>query len=112
MGDKYKRVRVMYGKKLAMSRKYTLMQEIVTASPNANNMVISSTGIAQNISQANGRPKTVLIARKTARVGRNLKIAITTAETGNIMRGKAVFRIKRWPAVIDFTPPVKELATK
>jgi CheY-specific phosphatase CheX len=33
-------------------------------------------------------------------------------DIGNIMRGKAVFRIKRWPAVIDFTPPVKELATK
>ena len=29
MGDKYKSVRVMYGKKLAMSRKYTLIQEIV-----------------------------------------------------------------------------------
>jgi hypothetical protein len=85
----------MYGKKLAMSRKYTLMQEIVTASPNANNIVIISTGIAQSICNEKGSPRTVLITRNTARVGRNLKIAITTAEIGNIMRGKAVFKIKR-----------------
>jgi hypothetical protein len=102
----------MYGKKLAISRKYTLIQEIVTARPNANNIVIRSTGMAHNICQEKGRPKTVLIARKTASVGRNLKIAMTTAESGNIMRGKAVFKIKRCPAVIDFTPPVSELATR
>jgi CheY-specific phosphatase CheX len=68
--------------------------------------------MAHNICQEKGRPRTVLIAKKTASVGRNLKIAITTAEIGNIMRGKAVFKIKRWPAVIDLTPPVSELATK
>jgi hypothetical protein len=102
----------MYGKKLAMSRKYTLMQEIVTARPNANNIVMRSTGMAHNICQEKGMPRTVLIARKTASVGRNLKIAITTAEIGNIIRGKAVFKIKRCPAVIDLTPPVNELATR
>ena len=85
----------MYGKKLAMSRKYTLTQEIVTARPSANNIVISNTGIAHNICQAKGRPRAALIARKTASVGKNLKIAMTTAETGNMIRGKAVFKIKR-----------------
>jgi hypothetical protein len=48
--------------------------------------------MAQNICQEKGRPRTVLIAKKTASVGRNLKIAMTTAETGNIMRGKAVLK--------------------
>jgi hypothetical protein len=85
----------MYGRKLAISRKYTLIQEIVTARPKANNIVIRSTGIAHNICQVKGRPRTVLITRNTASVGRNLKIAMITAETGNIMRGKAVFKIKR-----------------
>ena len=40
------------------------------------------------------------------------KMAITTAEIGNMILGKAVFKINRCPAVIDLTPPVNELATK
>jgi hypothetical protein len=51
--------------------------------------------MAHNICQAKGKPSAALIARKTASVGRNLKIAMTTAETGNMIRGKAVFKIKR-----------------
>ena len=56
------------------------MQEIVIAKAKAKKIVISKTGIAHNISNVNGVPTTALIARKTIRVGRNLKIAITTAE--------------------------------
>jgi CheY-specific phosphatase CheX len=112
IGDKYKSVLVKYGKKLAMSLKYTLMQEIVIASPRAKKMVIINTGIAHNISNEKLEPTIALIIKNTIKVGRNLKIAITTAEIGNIIRGKAVLRISRCPAVIDLTPPVKELATK
>jgi CheY-specific phosphatase CheX len=42
----------------------------------------------------------------------NLKIAITEAEIGSMMRGKAVFIIKRCPEVIDLTPPVKLFAMR
>jgi CheY-specific phosphatase CheX len=52
------------------------------------------------------------MTKKTTSVGRNLKIAITTAEIGNMMRGNAVLRIKRCPAVTDLTPPVRLFATK
>jgi CheY-specific phosphatase CheX len=45
-------------------------------------------------------------------VGRNLKMAITRAEIGSMIRGKAVFRINRWPAVTDLTPPVRLFATR
>ena len=50
--------------------------------------------------------------KKMNSVGINLNSAITDAEIGSIMRGKAVFKIKRWPAVIDLTPPVKLLLIK
>jgi len=85
-----------------------LIHEIVTANPSANKIAIIKTGIAQSISQVNGRPKIALITRKTTIVGRNLKIAIITAETGNIIRGNEVLRMSRCPAVIDLTPPTSE----
>jgi hypothetical protein len=88
------------------------MQEIVMAKAKAKKIVISKTGIAHNISNVNGVPTTALIARKTIRVGRNLKIAITTAEIGSIILGKAVLRINLCPAVTDLTPPVRLFATK
>ena len=47
------------------------------------------------ISIENFEPPTALITKKTIKVGMNLKIAMTTAEIGNITLGKAVFRIKR-----------------
>ena len=50
--------------------------------------------------------------KKINKVGINLNSAITDAEIGSITRGKAVFKIKRWPAVIDLTPPVKLLLIK
>jgi hypothetical protein len=49
---------------------------------------------------------------KTTIVGRNLNIAITTDESGSIIRGKAVFRINLCPEVTDLTPELKLLATK
>jgi CheY-specific phosphatase CheX len=88
------------------------MHEIVIASPSARNTVINRTGIAHNISIENGEPMIAFMTRKTMRVGINLRIAMTTADIGNMIRGKAVFRINRCPAVIDLTPPVNELATK
>jgi hypothetical protein len=88
------------------------MHEIVIASPKARKTVMSSTGIAHNISRENGEPIIALTTKKTIRVGRNLKIAMMTADNGNIIRGKAVFKMSRCPAVIDLTPPVNELATK
>jgi hypothetical protein len=69
-------------------------------------------GMAQSICQENGAPIIVRIAKKTIRVGMNLKIAITEAEIGSMMRGKAVFIIKRCPEVIDLTPPVKLFAMR
>ena len=78
-----------------MSRKYTLIQEIVIARPKARKTLIIKTGIAHSISIENFEPTTALITKKTIKVGMNLKIAITTAEIGNITLGKAVFRIKR-----------------
>jgi hypothetical protein len=95
-----------------MSLKYTLIQLIVIANPRAKNIVINSTGMAHNISIENGEPTIALIAMKTMSVGRNLKIAITSADIGSIIRGNAVLRIKRWPAVTDFTPPVRLFATR
>ena len=82
------------------------------ASPNARNTVMKRTGIAQNISIENGEPITALMIKKTINVGMNLNIAITTADIGNMIRGNAVFKMSRWPAVIDLTPPVSELATR
>ena len=75
-------------------------------------IVINKTGIAHNISIVKGEPTTAFITTKTISVGMNLKIAITTAEIGSMIRGKAVLRIKRWPAVTDLTPPVRLFATK
>jgi CheY-specific phosphatase CheX len=49
---------------------------------------------------------------KITSVGRNLNTAITTAEIGSIILGNAVLRMRRWPAVIDLTPPVSEFATR
>ena len=112
IGDKYRSVLVRYGKKLAMSLKYTLMHEIVIANPRAKKIVIIKTGIAHNISKEKLDPTIALIIKNTINVGRNLNSAITTAEIGNIIRGKAVFKMSLCPAVIDLTPPVKELATK
>jgi hypothetical protein len=69
-------------------------------------------GIAQSISQEYGAPTIVRIAKKTMSVGINLKIAMTEAEIGSMMRGKAVFIINRCPEVIDLTPPVKLFAMR
>jgi hypothetical protein len=88
------------------------MHEIVMARPSARKIVMSSTGIAHNISMENGEPTIALTTKKTIKVGINLKIAIITADKGNMILGKAVFKMSRCPAVIDFTPPVNELATK
>ena len=82
------------------------------ASPNARNIVMKRTGIAHNISIENGEPITALMTKKTINVGMNLNIAITTADIGNMIRGNAVFKMSRWPAVIDLTPPVNDLATR
>jgi hypothetical protein len=88
------------------------MHEIAIARARARKTVIRRIGTAHNISIVNGEPTTALMTKKTTRVGRNLKIAITTAEIGNMMRGNAVLRIKRCPAVTDLTPPVRLFATK
>jgi CheY-specific phosphatase CheX len=88
------------------------MHEIVMASPSARKTVINRTGIAHSISIEKDDPITALMTKKTISVGINLNIAMTTAEIGNMIRGKAVFRMSRCPAVIDLTPPVNELATK
>jgi hypothetical protein len=69
-------------------------------------------GRAQSICQEYGAPTIVRTAKKTISVGINLKIAMTEAEIGSIIRGKAVFIIKRCPAVIDLTPPVKLFAMR
>jgi hypothetical protein len=88
------------------------MQEIVIATARARKIVINKTGIAHNIWIVNGDPTIALITTNTTSVGRNLKIAMTTAEIGSMIRGNAVLRIKRWPAVTDLTPPVRLFATK
>ena len=72
-----------------------MIQEIVIARPKARKTLINKTGIAHSISIENFEPTTALITKKTINVGMNLKIAMTTAEIGNITLGKAVFRIKR-----------------
>jgi hypothetical protein len=89
-----------------------LTHEIVIATANDKNIVMSRTGIAHNICHVNGVPITALMMKNTIKVGKNLKTAITTAEIGSIIRGNAVLRIKRCPAVTDFTPPVRLFATK
>jgi hypothetical protein len=71
------------------------MQEIVIAKPSERIIAIKRTGIAQNICQEKETPKIVRITRNTMIVGKNLNRATTTAEIGSIIRGKAVFRIKR-----------------
>jgi hypothetical protein len=88
------------------------MQEIVIASPSARKIVMNKTGIAHSISIVKAEPTMALITIKTISVGRNLKMAITRAEIGSMIRGKAVFRINRWPAVTDLTPPVRLFATR
>jgi hypothetical protein len=88
------------------------MQEIVIATARARKIVINKTGIAHNIWIVKGDPTIALITTNTTSVGRNLKIAMTTAEIGSMIRGNAVLRIKRWPAVTDLTPPVRLFATK
>jgi hypothetical protein len=60
----------------------------------------------------NGEPTTALIIMKTITVGKNLNSAMTTEESGNIIRGKAVFRINLCPEVTDLTPEVKLFETK
>jgi hypothetical protein len=85
---------------------------MVMASPKAKNIVMNKTGIAHNISTSNFDPSTALMIKNTKIVGRNLNIAITTADIGSITRGKAVLRINLCPAVIDFTPPVREFEIK
>jgi hypothetical protein len=85
---------------------------MVMASPKAKNIVMNKTGIAHNISTSNLDPSTALMIKNTKIVGRNLNIAITTADIGSITRGKAVLRINLCPAVIDFTPPVREFEIK
>ena len=102
----------MYGKKLAISRKYTFIHEIKIAIPRPIKRAIAITGMAQNICHEKGKPSKERMIRKTAKVGTNLKSAITNAEIGNIIRGKAVFNISRCPAVIDLTPPLRLLLTK
>ena len=88
------------------------MQEIVIANPRAKNVVIRRIGMAHNISIENGEPTTAFITIKTIMVGKNLKSAITTEESGNMIRGKAVFRINLCPEVTALTPELKLLETK
>ena len=71
------------------------MVEIKIATPKAKISAIRIIGIDHNISHPKGKPSTVRIIIKTNNVGMNLKNAMTVADTGNIMRGKAVLRIKR-----------------
>ena len=54
----------------------------------------------------------IQVNEKTITVGKNLKSAITTEESGNMIRGKAVFRINLCPEVTDFTPELKLFDTK
>jgi len=63
------------------------MQEIIIANPRAKNVVIRRIGTAHNILIENGEPTTALITIKTIIVGKNLKSAITTEESGNMIRG-------------------------
>jgi hypothetical protein len=49
---------------------------------------------------------------KTTIVGRNLRSAITTEESGNTIRGKAVFKINLCPEVTALTPELKLFETK
>jgi hypothetical protein len=82
------------------------------ATPKEKMRAIRIIGIDHSISHPKGRPSTVRIIKKTKRVGMNLKKAITVAEIGSIIRGNAVFRISRCPAVTDLTPPLKLLLTR
>ena len=56
------------------------MHDIVIANPSAKRIEIPKIGIAHNISHVNDNPTHTRITINTIRVGRNLKIAITTAE--------------------------------
>jgi len=97
---------------LEMSRKYTLIQEIRIAIPRAITSAIAKIGIAHSICHEYGSPIKRWMTPKTISVGINLKSAMTVADIGNITLGKDVFIIKRWPEVIDFTPPVKLFAMR
>ena len=88
------------------------MHEIKMAIPSAIRIAMKSTGIAQSICHEYGRPNIAWIAKATTRVGKNLKMAITTAEIGNIILGNEVLRINLCPEVIAFTPPVKLFAMR
>jgi hypothetical protein len=82
------------------------------ATPKEKISAIRIIGIDHNISHPKGKPSNVRMIMNTSKVGINLKNAMTVAEIGNIIRGKAVLRIKRCPAVTDLTPPLKLLLTK
>jgi hypothetical protein len=73
---------------------------------------IRKIGRAQSICQEYGAPTIVRTAKKTMSVGMNLKTAMTEAEIGSMIRGKAVFIINLCPAVIDLAPPVKLFAMR
>ena len=88
------------------------MHDMETASPNAKIIVIKTIGIAHNISKPTGSPRTERNIAKITSVGMNRKIATTVADTGNMILGKAVFKMRRCPAVIDFTPPLRVLEIK
>jgi hypothetical protein len=88
------------------------VHEIAIAIPSPIKTPRRKMGIAQSICHEKGAPIIVRIAKKTMSVGMNLKIAMTEAEIGSMMRGKAVFIIKRCPEVIDLTPPVKLFAIR
>ena len=71
------------------------MQDIEIARPSANKTVIITIGIAQKIWKEIGNPRIERSIAKITRVGRNLKIATTVAEMGNIILGNAVLRMRR-----------------
>jgi hypothetical protein len=84
----------------------------VIANPKDKSTVMSNTGIAHNICHEKARPRMLRIIKNTANVGKNLITATSTAEIGSIMRGNAVFKIKRCPAVIERTPLDNVFETK
>jgi hypothetical protein len=65
------------------------------AIPSPMNTPRKNIGIAQSICQEKGAPIIDLITKNTSKVGINLKTAIMDAEIGSIIRGNAVFIIKR-----------------
>jgi CheY-specific phosphatase CheX len=88
------------------------MVDIRIATPKEKTSAIKIIGIDHKISHPNRSPNTVRMIMNTSKVGINLKKAITVAEIGNIIRGNAVLRIRRCPAVTDLTPPLRLLLTK